>query len=643
MGAISFFLPLSILSFSHLKHYVTRTLYRLSLALVFICLGSLILALNSYKNEPEHFSKLTDNECHNLILRIEKRLKSGLYQDKYYAEILQLDRHTLKGRLLVNIEAREYEQPLKVDDILVVTTALKPIQTPLNPHQFNYNRYLKNHGIARQIYLDSSNYKAVVSQPTSVYGYADALRIKINESLKESGFTPSTIQMINALLLGQKQDIDPNIYNNYINVGTVHILAVSGLHVGIILWILTWLFKPLLYFKYGRYLRVSLILLLLWSFAFVTGLSPSVSRAVTMFSLLSIAQHLRRETNIINTVVTSGLLLILINPYIIFDVGFQLSYTAVLSIVAFQPPICSLWQPNIQLLNYLWQIFGVTLAAQLGVAPLSLFYFHQFPGLFFVSNLVVVPVVGLILGFGLCVIALSLLNSIPEFLVHSFEKLISTLNQFIAWVAQFESFLFRDIRFDFAQVIMTYIIFIALYWAHRTKQWSWMTLCLFTIIGFQAHQLFRILKPNNYPFIVFNKSRHSIIGQQKDHKLLLYHSMADTLLNKQQFLKNYRIEEGLTSITSKHQQRVFAFQNELVLVIDSTSVYKELSFKPTIILLQYSPKLNLERLLKLTTVKLVVADASNYKSYVKRWKNTCQTKNIPFYNTAKAGALVWPN
>ena len=133
------------------------------------------MALKSYENQPGHYSKLSDISTHTLVLKIEKRLKPGFYHNKYYAQLLQADGHDLSGRVLVNIERHKTAQLLKADYTLVAKTELKPIDTPLNPHQFNYSQYLKKHGITQQMYLDSLNHKVVKSQPTSVYGYADVV------------------------------------------------------------------------------------------------------------------------------------------------------------------------------------------------------------------------------------------------------------------------------------------------------------------------------------------------------------------------------------------------------------------------------------------------------------------------------------
>ena len=177
----------------------------------------------------------------------------------------------------------------------------------------------------------------------------------------------------------------------------MHVLAVSGLHVGIIFFILNFLLTPLNRNK--RLLKIKLFLLVgaLWFYAFLTGLSPSVMRSCTMFSFIVVGENLNKRTNIYNTLAASAFLLMLINPLIIFGAGFQLSYIAVISIVFFQPRLAALVAVKNRILKYVWDLFTVSVAVQIGTAPISIFYFHQFPVYFWLSNFIVIPGAALIL------------------------------------------------------------------------------------------------------------------------------------------------------------------------------------------------------------------------------------------------------
>lgn len=610
--------------------------------LTYLCMVGIGITTYNLQDEtlrPQHYTHLNSNEYFNAILfKVEERLKPDTYNDKYIVSIKSFNEEKAIGHLLINIKRDSLSKKLNVDDVFFTSTELKTIQKPLNPYQFDYSKYLELKQVYHQLYLSSTNIFQLSDSKTTIYGYADQLRTKINSELIAAGFKNDALSIMNALLLGQRQTIDKTIYNNYVNSGTIHILAVSGLHVGILLWILNFLFKPLLYLKYGHFIRPAILVAIMWSFAVIAGLSPSVTRAVTMFSVISIAMHLKRSTNIYNTLVISAFVILLVKPTFLFAVGFQMSYLAVLGIVSVQPIIYKLWKPKYIITDKLWQIFTVTLAAQAGVVPISLFYFHQFPGLFFISNIVVIPFLGLILGFGLLIIALALLGALPNFLVVSYSFIIDTLNNFIAWVAQFEDFLFRDIPFTMFQVIITYLIIVALVQVYKFQNFKWTAVSLILIIGFQGINFYN--RNKNTSFIIFNKSRYSMIGQKHNDKLTLFHNLDSLQLETSYAIKNYKVGEFIDLIIPKSLEPVYQYKNNTILVIDSLAVYKGITFKPNYILLRNSPRVNLNRVIDSLKPQYIIADASNYKSYLKRWKTTCEHKKIPFHQTNEKGAFI---
>ncbi|WP_296382233.1 ComEC/Rec2 family competence protein [Winogradskyella sp.] len=612
--------------------------------LTYLCLigiGMISYSIQDEKLQSYHYTNLNISKDFNSItFKIKERLKPDNYNEKYIVSINSVNTKKASGKLLINIRRDSLSKVLSVDDVLVTSSQLKDIQKPINPHQFDYNKYLKLKQVYHQLYLKQDELLLLSDSKTTIYGFADKLRTTINTKLIEAGFKNEALSIMNALLLGQRQTIDKTIYNNYVNSGTIHILAVSGLHVGIILWILNFIFKPLLYLKNGNYLRMVILVTTLWSFAVIAGLSPSVTRAVTMFSIISIAMHLKRSTNIYNTLIISAFIILLFKPTFLFEVGFQMSYLAVLGIVSVQPIIYRLWKPKFLVTDKLWQIFTVTLAAQAGVVPISLFYFHQFPGLFFISNIVVIPFLGLILGFGLLVIALALLNMLPDFIVVAYSFIIDSLNDFIAWVAQFEGFLFRDIPYTILQVICSYLIIAALVQVYKFRNFKWVALSLIAILCFQSISFFNAYKVQGDAFIVFNKSRYSMIGQKHNEELLVHHNLDSLKRKTDNVITNYKVGESIENIEMDSLQSIYQFNDKNILVIDSLGVYKGLSFQPNYILLRNSPKLNLNRVIDSLKPELIIADASNYKSYAKRWKITCEHKKIPFHYTYEKGAFI---
>ncbi|MBV7269477.1 ComEC/Rec2 family competence protein [Winogradskyella luteola] len=612
--------------------------------LTFFCMIGIGINTYNIKNEKlrsEHYTNIhKKHEPVALDFKIEERLKPDAFSNKYIVSVKSIANKKASGKLLINVRRDSTSTILPVDTVLFTSVELETIQKPLNPHQFDYSKFLELRQVYHQLYVEQSELFLVSNEKTTIYGLADQLRISINEKLITAGFKDDALSIINALLLGQRQTINKSTYNNYVNSGTIHILAVSGLHVGILLLILNFILRPLLYFKYGNFIRPLIIVILLWVFAIIAGLSPSVTRAVTMFSIISIAMHLKRPTNIYNTLAISAFFILLVKPHFLFSVGFQMSYLAVLGIVSVQPIIYSLWRPKYWILDKPWQIFTVTLAAQFGVLPISLFYFHQFPGLFFISNIVVIPFLGLILGLGLLVIALALLNMSHSYITTSYSYIIDSLNEFIAWIAQFESFLFRDIPFTLLQMALSYFIIVTFVNTYKTKIFRWVTLCLVGIIAFQSTMIYNKITAQDDAFIVFNKSRFTIIGQKSGHQLIVHHNMDSIKQRNDNVISNYKVGELIDSISKDSLQHIYQFKDKTILVIDSLAVYKGIRFKTNYVLIRNSPRLNLNRVIDTLKPTQVIVDASNYKSYVKRWKATCAKRKIPFHYTNEKGAFI---
>lgn len=593
--------------------------------------------INHYTN---HYS--TNNLTNKIItFRVREILKSSNYYDKYIVDLLSIDSITVIGKTLLNIKKDSVIKNLSIDDIKCIYSKFAELNPPLNPHQFDYKKYLKKQQIYHQIIVSNSELFSVSNNKHTLLGFAAKLREYIQLKLREHNFGANEYAIINALLLGQRQDISKEIYDSYAKAGAIHILAVSGLHVGIVLFLLNFLLKPIELLRLGKYLKIITIVALLWSFAIIAGLSASVTRAVTMFTIIAIAMHLKRPTNIYNTLAISVFVLLLFKPSFLFDVGFQLSYLAVIAIVTVQPIIYKLYRPKYKVDTLFWNIFTVTLAAQLGVLPLSLYYFHQFPGLFFLSNLVIIPFLGAILIFGIFIIALAVLNILPQFLAKIFTWIISTMNSFVQWISSQEAFLFQDISFNLTQTLLSYLLIISIVFVIIKKSFKSLLVLLILVLITQGYLIYNSKIKQNNEFIIFHKSRNTIIGQKNNHTLTIHHNLNDSILSLDKTITNYKVGSYIKAMNFDTIKNIYNVNGKLVLVIDSLNVYKVHSFKPQIVLLRNSPKINLARMIDSLNPELIISDGSNYQNYQVRWKKTCELKKIPFHRTSEKGAYKY--
>ncbi|MCF6347400.1 MAG: ComEC family competence protein [Flavobacteriaceae bacterium] len=632
---------LAITYYSARKKIIQNSLFTIITFLSFIFIGVASVTFGSAFNKKNNYTSHLSDTDNTSILIIDKVLKSNLYYNKYFAKVVTLNSEKTQGKILLNVAKDSIVKKLNVDDKIVISHRFDSIKRPLNPYQFNYKNYLVKQQVHHQISLKNTEYLLLKNDNHSLKGWAFFVRKKINTALKKHGFKGDELAIINALLLGQRQEISKDIIQNYQNAGAVHILAVSGLHVGIILLMLTFLLKPLEKLKHGTFIKLVLIIILLWTFAIVAGLSASIVRSVTMFTAIAVAITLKQSKNIYKTLIISIFFLLLFNPNYLFDVGFQLSYLAVFFIVWTQPMLYKLWKPKLKIVDYFWQLLTVSVAAQLGVLPLSLFYFHQFPGLFFVANLLIIPFLGIILGLGILVIALALLNILPNFISKFYENIISLLNLTVEWVGNQESFLFQNISFTITSVILYFFIVVLFFKWIEAKKPIYIRFALIAIVGFQLNLIAeKYISNTNREFVIFNKTRQSMLGLQKEGKLQLYHTLDSAYIMSDYAIKAYLIGSKTEIISKNQPKNVYALNNKKVLVIDSLGVYSTSNFFPNYILLRESPNINLERLIKTLKPELIIADASNYKSHILRWQKTCKIYNIKFHYTVKDGAFI---
>lgn len=587
------------------------------------------------KNHENHFSKLIKDENPILKIKIREVLKPNAFSQNYIASVLSVDNTKSTGKLLLNHHLDSTFKLLSVDDELFINSKISSIKPALNPHQFDYKKYMWYLGVYDQIRLTNSKYFKLVKAPRTIMGYAQEIRSNIIKKLQKEEFGKEQLGIIQALLLGERSNISEDTYTNYINAGAVHILAVSGLHIGILLLLIQFLLRPLKSLPNGKTIILLTTVLLLWGFAFIAGLSPSIIRACSMFTFVAYAMYLNRPTNNFNILALSMFfVLLIINPNLLFQVGFQMSYAAVFAIVWIYPLLQKFWLPKNKVVRYIWQLISVSIAAQVGVLPISLFYFHQFPSLFFISNLLIVPALGIILGTGLFIIFLSLFDLVPNILVWFYNELIGLMNTIVYWVAEQEDFILKSISFDVVQLILGYLVIGTLVYGMTRlnfKNVISFLICLFTFQTYTIFEEYTALKKVQVD--IMHQTRNSVILSRIGNKLNV---LSTDSINAKRLVDNYSIAERINKTEYIPIKNSYKTENLNLQIIDSSGVFMKTQSNTTYLLAQ-SPKINLERLIKKNNPKKIIIDGSNYSSYVERWKITCSKYKIPFHYTGEMG------
>lgn len=629
-------LTFTVALFYSKKRNVSPIIFGLSTYLLAFIIGLTTQVAHTESNQKKNYInyKALFDKKQELKVTVREKLRTSQYNDRYIVLVKKINDSETTGRILLNIRKDSLKQSLKIGTHLKISGILIENGKAKNPNQFDYGKYLENKQIYAQIYSDYSTLKTNLIIDKNVWYYASVLRNNILRNLEKNNFNKAELNVAAALILGQQQDISPDIIKDYQYAGAVHILSVSGLHIGFILLFVTFILKPFPNTRRGSFIKLLIIIISLILFGIIAGLAPSVVRSVVMFSFVAIGMYLRRSTNIFHTLLVSMLLILLFQPSFLFDVGFQLSYVALFFILWLQPLLAEIWKPKNKVVNYFWEILTVSFAAQIGALPLSIYYFHQFPGLFFVTNLVVIPFISLIMGLGVLVMVLAAFDFVPLFLSKSLEWSITILNKIINSIASIKQFVIQDIPFNWQLLISLYLLIICIIIWIRKPNFKRLIITLSTLLIFQGTYFgtqWTIEKQKE--LVIFNSKKNTLISERKGKNVTLYQNEKE--------LKNLAINSYLMGNFSKLKEtkkleNLLFFNGNKILILDSLGIYPRKS-NPDILVLTQSPKINLERIFQDIKPKIVVADATNFKTYIKLWKATCIKKKIPFHSTGEKG------
>ena len=397
------------------------------------------------------------------------------------------------------------------------------------------------------------------------------------------------------------------------------------------------LLKPLLNFRYGSSIRMVIIICFLWLFAFFVGFPPSVTRAVTMFSYMVVGRALHYGKHTFHYTVLSFFLLLFCYPPYLRSIGFQLSYLAVFGILLIHPLLQQVWNPKYFILKRYWEWTTVCLAAQLAVSPISIYYFHQFPSLFLVSNLLIIPFFGLFLIFCILVFFMLLFFSIPTFITVAFEKVVTLLNKSIRWIAQQEAFLFDELYHSTASTLFLYSLLIfSVFWGYKKNIWNTIPVGL-VLCGLLLNCKIEKKKINTEnSFWIFHRHNALLVGHQKGSLFYYYSSQNQETKRLLEDFANSRVLSEKTPIRLAN----FYVQDDFkLMILDNEKAYDLVDFEPQYILLRNNPKLNLNRLLRRYKPKVLIADGTNAPWNTSLWEKSCADYGVKFHNTRLDGAL----
>ncbi|MCB0400679.1 MAG: ComEC/Rec2 family competence protein [Flavobacteriales bacterium] len=570
--------------------------------------------------------------------------------------------------IIAYLEKDSLSATLIPGDVLSFEPDLKHVDAPKNPHEFDYRKYLSYHLIHQQTYLRSTNWKLIRHETNlNIFHVASALREHLIGILEDQGLNGNELAVASALILGYKDNLDAHLKQAYSSAGAMHVLAVSGLHVGIIFLIFSKILVFLDHWKQGRWIKGCILILILWFYALITGLSPSVMRAATMFSFVILAKALNRNSGFFNTLAASAFLLLIFNPFLVMDVGFQLSYLAVSGIVLIQPRINNLFQFRWMPLRKIWSLTAVTLAAQLATFPLGLYYFHQFPNYFIAANLIVVPLATVILCFGIATICLHAIPVLGPISGQGLQFLIKLLNETVQTIDRLPYAVSNQIRFTATDTWLIYLAIgsMLLLIAYRKFRYFFMG-CTALLIFLASHFFYLIQRNQQKTIMVYHIPGYSALNFIDGTDNVLFSDLELTT-NRSKLLfhtENNWIHQGvaqekflqLSHLTGKHRlsnliridnphlflkRNYLQFYDYRVVIIDPAFQAREIRHKMVcdLIIITKNAPIDAEALMSMFTTPYVVIDASNSNYHRERWKKTMESQDAVLWDVAEKGAF----
>lgn len=543
-------------------------------------------------------------------------------------------------------------QRLKVGTTIVFRNRLQSIKNSGNPGGFDYQRYCLFKDITHQMYLSAHDYVVKPMQTRSRFErLLQESRQGIIEVLRKYLPDKREAAVAEALLIGYRDDIDRELLQAYVNTGVVHVIAISGMHLGLIYGLLILLLKPIQRRRNTKALRGVVILLALWLFALLSGAGASILRSAVMFSFIVIGESIRRPVSVYHSLSASAFFLLCRNPFFLWDVGFQLSYAAVLSIVLFYRPVSNWLYSRYNLFNRIWKLLSVTIAAQILTIPLSAFHFHQVSNLFLVSNLIVVPLSAIILYSEIGLVMLSFSETIATLIGKAVNWLLGLMNEYIRLVNHIPFVVSRDIAFSLWDAVFLFVIIAcAAGWLMQMKKrmlfYTLGSLSVFCIIRLAESELVK----RQHKVVVYNIPNQTFVDFIAGKEGF---SMGDSALLADPLLFSYNVQPAriLWSVSPsdtlknlKIDAPYYYFKGKRILLVDSThpgfGARLDSPIELDLIILTKNINIRISALHQLFRCPQYVFDGSNRLWKIHQWKNECDSLHLRRHSVPEDGAFV---
>ncbi len=650
-ATIVFFLLLfSLLPFE--KKFSFRFLQGVAILLLVIDAGAMVMYVKDIRNQPNQISS-----CYKKSDIIEATLLEPLVEKPKTFKALALInnvfrngvRQDIKAKILIYFKSDTALKDLTYGSQIIFNKPLESITNSGNPGEFDYKTYCLFQGIEEQVFLSSKNYILLPGKQTNwLQSFLFSARSYIIETLRQNIPGKKEQSVAEALLIGYREDIDKTLLEAYRNTGVIHIIVISGLHMGMVYGLAVWLISFFKTKKWHRFIKPLIVLIVIWLFVFITGARPSILRVATMLSFVVIGEALKRRSNVYNSLAASAFCLLLVDPFFLWDAGFQLSFAAVASIVTFYKPVYHRLHFENRLVNKVWQLTALTISVQFFTLPLVLYYFHRFPTFFLFANFIAVPLACFCLYLELLLLLISKWKWLAAVIGKTIAACIWIMNRSIENTNRLPFSYVDNIYQTFFQTIVLLICIIAFAtWLLRKSTKS-------LLIGLGSLSLFIVAKDivtwqdkHQRKLIVYNIYRHSAVDILEGNNFIHFGDDATQNPAQQDFYLtpsriSFHANEEEDSTALQIGNHFISSNNKNIFILNKTLPVVALPEKipMDVIIVSYNPRISMSDVVNVFNCKEIIFDSSNPPWKIAQWTKECDSLHLPFHSVARQGAFV---
>jgi len=615
--------------------------------LILFCLGLALHKVNDIRRHHNWYGHAYSDSSILVATIVEPPLKR-LRSVKAPAIITNMKKGSAtsitKGRIIIYFSSDTHTILPSLNDRIIFKKRLAFIRNSGNPGEFDYRTFAARQQLFHQVYLKKNDYIIVEKRPGNLDTYLFSARDKILSILKKHFTDPEILGIAEALLIGYKNDLDNELLQAYSQTGIVHIIAISGLHLGLIFWMLNFLCNLVPLIKRSSWLKFTVIVSCLWIFALITGASASVLRSALMFSFIVAGKEFFRSASVYNSISCSAFILLCYDTKMLWDAGFQLSYLAVIGIVWLQRSIGrSLFISN-YLLKQLWAMASVTIAAQIMAFPICLFYFHQFPNLFLLANMVEVPVSTIVLFAEILLILFCWLGPLADLIATSIEYLVGFMNFFAKKLSGLPFASLENIRATVFSTLLLYllIIFTVLFIKKRSTH-SLHRILIVSLAWIGCFVWSDISVARKTQVVIYNLPGVPYIETRKGRQysgLSISKAIPPTRLLQQSHLYLGMKDSFIMADKYDHLNQIFRVGNLKLAWLSKRPVMDELPKELDILILSGNLTIDLKELYRFSRPSMIVIDHSNSLWKIEKWKTECEDLILPCHFTTELGAFI---